>query len=188
MLAANFTAPLRAQEANSNAAAVALKEETEERIKRLTATLEDSIATQAAQQKKISVLAEEIRNLRDENNKAASKTVTKEEFHSLAEKLKESERQREADKKLIMEELAKLAKAPAVTPTPEITKPKIDIDGPVPDKGYEYAVVAGDTLSSIVAAYRKAGVKTTQALVEKANPKVSWTKLKIGQKIFIPAQ
>lgn len=185
-LVTNFVAPLRAQDAGNSADAVAQKEDADERYKRLAATVEDLVAAQAAQQKKINVLAQEIQNLRDENLKAASANVTKEELRSLAEKLKESERQREADKKLIVDEIAKLGKAPIAAPSSESHKPKIDPTGPVPDKGYEYAIVAGDTLSGIVAAYRKEGVKTTQALVEKANPNVNWNKLRIGQKIFIP--
>ena len=152
----NFPAPLRAQDAVSSADAVAQKEEADERYKRLASTVEDLVAAQAAQQKKINALAEEIRNLREENLKAAGSAVTKEELRSLAEKLKESERQREADRKLIMEEIAKLGKASAAIPHAEShTKPKVDTSGPIPDKGYEYTVVAGDTLSGIVAAYRK---------------------------------
>ncbi len=185
-LVTNYAAPLRAQDASNSADAVAQKEDADERYKRLAAAVEDLVATQALQQKKLNTLAEEIRNLRDENLKAAGANVTKEELRSLAEKLKESERQREADKKLIVEEIAKLGKAHAAVPNVESHKPKVDTSAPVPDKGYEYTVVAGDTLSGIVAAYRKEGVKVTQAMVEKANPNVNWSKLRVGQKIFIP--
>ena len=53
-------------------------------------------------------------------------------------------------------------------------------------KGYEYEVKAGDTLSLIVQAYRKQGVKVTSALVIKANPGLNPNRLFTGKKIFIP--
>ena len=50
-------------------------------------------------------------------------------------------------------------------------------------RGYEHVVEQGQTLSDIALAYK---VKVDAIL--KANPNVEPTKLKIGQKLFIPAQ
>jgi LysM repeat protein len=49
-------------------------------------------------------------------------------------------------------------------------------------------IQSGDTLSSVVSAYRDKGVKITVEDVLKANPGVKPTSLRVGQKIFIPAQ
>ena len=57
--------------------------------------------------------------------------------------------------------------------------------GPRPDRerGYEHVVQQGQTLSDIALAYR---VKVAD--IQKANPGIEPTKLKIGQTLFIPAQ
>lgn len=55
-----------------------------------------------------------------------------------------------------------------------------------PRKGYMYVVKAHETLSLIVEAYRDQGVKVTVAEVRKANGLGSSSKLKVGQKLFIP--
>jgi LysM repeat protein len=56
-----------------------------------------------------------------------------------------------------------------------------------PDKGFEYEVKSGDTLSAIIAAYREQNIKITLKQVLNANPGLDEKKLKVGQKIFIPA-
>jgi regulator of replication initiation timing len=55
-----------------------------------------------------------------------------------------------------------------------------------PHKGYIYVVKAHETLSLIVGAFRDQGVKVTVAEVRKANGLTASSKLKIGQKLFIP--
>src|SRR5437867_2592323 len=56
-----------------------------------------------------------------------------------------------------------------------------------PEKGFEYVVQSGDTLLAIVKAYREKNVKVTQDEILKANPGLVATRLKVGQKIWIPA-
>jgi LysM repeat protein len=166
---------------NEAAAAAAARQDAEERYKRLNAAVEDLITAQAAQQKKISELAAALAALREEMTRHANNNTTRDELRSLAEKVREIEKNREADKQLIVDELKKLAKASAARP--------VTVNAPVterPEKGYEYVVQAGDTLSSIVAAYRKEGIKVTTDMVLKANPKLDPNKMQIGQKIFIP--
>jgi LysM repeat protein len=60
-----------------------------------------------------------------------------------------------------------------------------DRSAPV-EKGYEYTVQSGDTLSAIVQAYRDQGVKVTVDDVLKANPSLKPSSMRVGQKIFIP--
>ncbi len=170
---------------SANAAAQAERQETEERYKRLNAAVEDLLAAQAVQQKRLAALADEIRGLREDNAKATGNLASRDELRSLAEKVQELDKLREADKKLILDEIKKLAKAPAASVS-EPRKP-VEVSTPLPDKGHEYTIQSGDTLSTIVADYRKNGVKTTVDLVRKANPKLDENRLKVGQKIFIPA-
>ena len=59
--------------------------------------------------------------------------------------------------------------------------------GHKPERGYEYKLVAGDTLLIIAKAYRDQGVKVTADQILKANPGLDPKNLKAGQKIFIPA-
>src|ERR1035437_7692880 len=54
------------------------------------------------------------------------------------------------------------------------------------ESGYEYKVARGDTLSKIAKAYRDQGIKVTADQILKANPGLD-PKIKVGQKIFIPA-
>lgn len=53
-------------------------------------------------------------------------------------------------------------------------------------RGYEYIVQPGDTLNSIIAAYRKEGVKVTLPMLLEANPGLNPNLIYPGQKIFIP--
>jgi LysM repeat protein len=53
-------------------------------------------------------------------------------------------------------------------------------------KGYEYIIKQGDTLSVIVQAYHDQNIKVTVDQILKANPGLKAEKLHVGQKIFIP--
>ena len=55
------------------------------------------------------------------------------------------------------------------------------------EKGYEYTVQSGDSLSLIVEAYKQQGVKTSISEILKANPGLNPNRLLPKQKIFIPA-
>ena len=194
---------LPAQDAAARAAAAAERQDLEDRLKRLAGTVEALQATQEAQQKRLTALVEELRTAHDETSRTGNKFATREEVKLLVEKIQELDRKREADKKLILEEIQKLAKVPAsvprerssgdgstgTTPKPlratsntEITQP-----GPTgPQKGYEHVIEKGQTLSAIIEAYRKEGVKVTLKQVLDANPNINEKKLSVGQKIFIP--
>lgn len=187
--------------AQNPAAAAAERQEAEERQRILSATVADLAAAQAAQQKKIARLTEEIKSLREAAATPTVKYATTEELNRLAERLTELDKRREADKELILAEIAKLGKtlstppkvsrAPKSSPKTEVTTPpppKPDADLPV----LEYSVQKGDnSLSGIVAAYneeaKKAGRKTiTVQQVLDANPGLNPNRMKIGQKLNIP--
>ena len=186
-------ASLPAQDAAARAAAAAERQDLEDRLKRLAGMVEALQATQEAQQKRSAALAEELRTAHDESARTGNKFVTREEFKQLVEKIQELDRKREADKKLILEEIQKLAKVPAspLPPRPSNARPPSGADftataPKVPEKGYEHVIEKGQTLSAIVEAYRSKGIKVSLKQVLEANPNLNEKKLSVGQKIFIP--
>jgi len=204
VLLAVISGGTRAALAQENpAAAAAERAEAEERQRILSATVADLAAAQSAQLKKITRLTEEIKSLREAAATTSTiKYATAEDLKNLAERLAELDKRREADKELILAEIAKLAKtlsAPPVSrprppkPAPAINSPPSDppkASGDLPV--LEYTVQKGDnSLTSIVIAYNEAakaeGRKTitTQQVLD-ANPGLNPNRMKIGQKINLP--
>lgn len=168
----------------------AYRQELEERYERLRIRSEETQAAQVLLQKKLSALADEVQSLRQQLDRSGPDYATKDDLKRLADSIREIDRKREEDKRLILDELRKLASAPL----PEITPPKKKDKPPVAEpspaagsrKGYEYEVKAGDTIGAIVAAYQQSGVKVTVQQVLKANPHLNPNRLTVGKKIFIP--
>jgi LysM repeat protein len=160
----------------------------EERLNKLSAQIEVLIEAKDVQNRKIEELARQLREVQEQQNKPSPSHASAEDVKQLADKLKEVDEKRVQDNEHIVKEIEKLAKtlaAPVRKPTPPATS-----DTPSstkPEKGYEYFIKAGDTYSTVAQAYRDQGVKVTADQIEKANPGVSPNKLKVGQKIFIPA-
>lgn len=170
--------------------------EYEERYKRLNAALEDLLVAQATLQKRVAALAEELQSTREDLNRNGRQYARQEDLRKLDARLREVDQKREDDKRLILEEIRKLAEVPLPEPHPKKTReqakePVREADsaaaaGPEPQKGYEYVVKSGDTISAIVAAYQQSGVKVTVDQVLKANSKLDPKRLGVGQKVFIP--
>ena len=160
---------------------------TEERLNQLSGKVEDLLAARELEQKRLAELAKELENLREQQNHPATAYATQEDLKHLAEKIQELDKKREADKELILKEVEKLGKTVAAPPKP--VKPVVP-DTPQTtgdDKGYEYVIQDRDTLLGIVQAYREKNIKVTVDQILKANPGLDPKKLKVGQKIFIPA-
>jgi len=173
--------------------------EYEERYKRLNAMMEDLLVAQATLQKRVSALADELQSTREEIRRDGRQYAQHEDLRKLAEKLSEIDRKREDDKRLILEEIRKLAEVPMAEPPSRkgresrepAKEPVREPDagagaGSEPQRGYEYVVKSGDTISAIVAAYQQSGVKVTVDQVLKANPKVDPKRIPVGKTIFIP--
>lgn len=214
--------PVFAQDA-SQAALLAERREAEERYNRLANSLEDLRDAYAAQTRRIQQLAQENADLRAEVNKQINAVdsrmrnnltaaATRDDVKALAEKLKEVDDKREADKKLILKELKELANVVANTPAPapqviirEVVKPgssKPDV-APVNDSkplpatpenpnGYwKYNVQKGDTMLAILQAYNaqlREQKKPTLTLdqLKQHNPTVNPNALRVNQEILIP--
>jgi LysM repeat protein len=166
---------------------------TEERLNKLTGQVEDLIAGQKALQKHVADLSREIDSLREQMGRPNASYATQDEIKRLTENLREVDRKRIEDAERIHSELLKLGKSlEAPPPKPKKTTPpageKSGSEKPAtPDKGYEYTVEKGDTLSLIVQAYREKNIKITTDQILKANPGLKPERLRPGMKIFIPA-
>ena len=198
------------QDNAARAAALAEREAAEERYKRLNSAVEDLWAAKAEQDRRLAALVEEIRNLRADASKTdPGKYVTREEFNKLIKTVEEIERKREADRKLIEDEfkqlerdLRKMLSAPPPSPSPknlkspqtqgktEKTAGKSADTSAANQEGVWHEIEEGNKLIAIIAAYneeyKKQGKKTSLRRILDANPGLEPTKMKVGQKIFIP--
>jgi len=199
-LAAVFLLPLVTTVAQeSPATAAAEREEMEANYRRINTKVEQLEETLQLQQKRIAALVEEIHSMREEVDRLKSRNesaATQESIKRLADKIEEVDKKRQADNELVLAQLKAIGKGlskPVVVPKvtaqpPEPAKPDTAIppgDKP-PENGYIYKIKDKDTLLRIVADLRAQGFKVTRKQVEDANPKVNWSKLPIGQSIFIP--
>jgi len=119
------------------------REAAEENYKLLSSAVNGLTTGQADLQRRLGALADEIRTLRAQANKIdTSKFVTREELNRLFESVKEIDRKRDADKKLILDEfeelkkdLRKMLSAPA--PAPLAASSKKTGSAAASDKGTE---------------------------------------------------
>ena len=186
-----ITPAVRGQDAAA-AAAKAERDAAEERYKRLNSAVDDLLAAHTEQQKRIAALAKEVESLREQQSRPRASYASEEDLRRLAEKIQEIDKKRADDKELILKEIGKLGNKFSATPGPARPKPSVADTTPSTspeksDKGYEYVIKSGDSLSAIAKAYREQGIKVTVDQILKANPKLEPTKLRVGQKIWIPA-
>lgn len=176
---------------------------TEERLNQLSGKVEDLIAAQDAERKQIAELRKEIEGLREQTSKPAGNFAAQEDLKRLADVVKEVDRKRLEDYDKIRTTIKDLGKTLAA-PTPARTRkndvadsiesPKVNKQAPSEktsnekaDKGFEHTVKSGDTLSGIIAAYKDQNIKVSKEQIMAANPGLVPEKMKIGQKIWIPA-
>jgi len=167
---------------------------TEERLNKQSGQIEDLIAAQKDLKQRITALTRELENVREQSAKPSANYAAADDLRHLAEAVKEVDRKRLEDYDKIHAELLKLGKtlstpvAPIkkAAPTNAVDTPPADKGGS-PQKGFEYTIEPNDTLSVIVQAYREKNIKVTIDQILKANPGLNPNRLKVGQKIFIPA-
>ena len=165
---------------------------TQQQIDKLSGQIQDLLAAQEQQGKRLDALEKQISELTDKvNMPAVSDSASRADLKTLATQVQEIDKKRQDDRDLILKEIEKLGKmSVGTTPhksPPSLAKPADDTAAPAtPQKGYEYQVKAGDTVGAIAKAYRDQGVKVTASQILKANPKLDPAKIYVGQKIFIP--
>lgn len=170
---------------------------TQQQIDKLSGQIQDLLAAQGQMTKRLDAMEKEISDLRDKvNTPQVNDSASRDDLKTLAEQVQQIDKKRQADRELILKELAKLGK---VAGTPIHSKPDTDTDTSAkatdsapttpadgPQKGYYYTVQSGNTIAAIAKAYRDQGVKVSVSDILKANPKVDPAKLYVGQKIFVP--
>lgn len=164
----------------------------EERLNKLTGQIQDLTDAKDAQNKRIDALTKELRDLQDQLGKPNASYASQDDLKQLADKFQEMDRKRQEDNDLILKKIEGLGKtlggsshaSVAAKPQP----PAVDATTPAPsDKGFEYVIQAGDTLSVIVKAYAEKNIKVTVDQIVAANPGLNPKRLRVGQKVFIPA-
>jgi LysM repeat protein len=146
-----------------------------------------------AQQKDLDASKSEISKLTATvNDLKAELARRKSETDSLRAAFEKAESNRAEERKVLLNEVSKLVsggkpkevKAPKETPPahPE-TKPD---ENAKTEKGYTHTVEAGQSLWTIVQAYREQGVNVTIEDVRKANNLTKNETLQTGRKLFIP--
>ena len=168
---------------------------TEERLNKLAGQIEDIRGNQEAITKRIETLAKEIENVRTQAEKPAGNYASDDDLKRLADAVKEIDRKRLDDYEKIRTELKNLGKSlaapsPAVSrksSQPAVSDNSASDKSSTPDKYFEYQVQKGDTLSIIIQAYSEKNIKVSLDQVLKANPGLKPEKMRVGQKIRIPA-
>jgi len=168
---------------------------TQQQIDKLNGQVQDLIVAQATQAKRIEALEKDISGLQDKLNQPGT-AANQDDLKKLAEQVQEIDKKRQDDNARILKELERLGKSLGAPQPSHKTTPSVPTTTPAanpgpaaggPQKGYDYNVRGGDTLSAIVKAYRDQGIKVTTDQILKANPGLDPKNLKVGQKVFIPA-
>lgn len=164
------------------------RQRMEERYKQLDAAYRDLVDVLELQRQKLDELQAEITRLRSGNAEQASHYATKADLGQLEKAIRdlneEWNNRREADQKLIIEQIRKLKALPPEKPV------DAESGGKPPktfSKGFEYQIQPGDTLSAIIRAYNdelKLGV--TLQDIKAANPNINERSLRPGTVLFIP--
>jgi LysM repeat protein len=145
----------------------------------------------------VTTLKAEIEQQRMELDATKAQLATlKADNASLREALEKLDAARAAERKALLDEVAKIVADAGksqgrTTPRAETHEKAEAPAAPAPkgdaaQKGYEYVVAKGDTLSSISAAYQAQGVHASVADIRKANTLSNGQMLHVGQKLFIP--
>ena len=175
-------------------------QELQEKVERLSGDVERLTQDNLSLKNKITALSEEMAKMREDLVKANANSGVQDEMRRLSEKIQTVDEARVKGNRDISEQIQKLGEnlekmiRTETKRTPRISHTEESKDNtpePGPQKGYEYVIQSGDTLSTVLQAYNKEfkskGMKTVsmQQVID-ANPKVNWNALQVGKKIFIP--
>jgi LysM repeat protein len=178
-----------------------------EEFKRLQGEVADMRDARVADARKISDLTRKVEQLqsalRDSNEKSTLRMgdyITREDLKKIVDRIAEVDSQRENDRKVILEEFDKLAKALSRPPMDrskgrdrEVTERN---DPPAKEEKiegefYPHTVKSGETLGEILQAYNAALKKdgrptVTFSQVKKVNPKLNLNRIRVGEEILLP--
>ncbi|HSY44170.1 MAG TPA: LysM peptidoglycan-binding domain-containing protein [Candidatus Acidoferrum sp.] len=168
---------------------------TQAELDKLSGQIQDAQDALAAQDKRIETLEKKISDLQDKvNTPAGNDFASTDDLKKLAEQVQEIDKKRQEDNQKILDALEKIGKGgggdyrkPDISPNPTPVNNTTTPTAGGPQQGYEYTILAGNTLSAIAKAYRAQGVKVSVSQILAANPGLSANNLIVGKKIFIPA-
>jgi len=200
LLAGLFLFPAAVFAQDSPVAEAAAREESEANYREMKSKIERLEETLQAQQKSYRRLVDEIHSLQQQVETLKNRNesaATRESIKELAEKIEEVDKKRQSDNELVRTQFKALGKELSKSVSPkDVAAPPPKSDKPdkgtapngtaPPEKAYEYKIKEGDTLAKIVNGLKAENYKVTQKQIMDVNPGVNWTKLKIGQKIYIP--
>lgn len=189
--------PLMAQEQNVQSTIYLLRQESDERYRKLKAELEDAQQANLALVRRLEALEEENRSLRSSIKKLPAHLVSESDAKKLSDALvdqiKAVDNKRAEDNRIIGEEIKKIWKAidslgKAATPK-EVVQRTPDKPRRVPKRIAEVTVESGYTLSAIAEAYRLEGHEISVAEILEANPNITDPrKIRVGDVIIIPIE
>lgn len=190
----------------SDLRSAAARQETDEKVRRLQAELEDTKAQVSVLNNKLEGMSRQVkaqndalRSLADSLRSSQTGNARQSEMDGLTKSVREIEKNRKADQDQVVRGFRDLRKLilemssvsrPASTPRPTAQRST----PPASPKGTFHTVEKGQTLTAIMAAYITAlksdGSKyvLTQQKLKKANPRLNIDRLMVGQKIFIPLE
>jgi chromosome segregation ATPase len=187
---------LMAQEQSVQSTIYLLRQESDERYRKLSAELEDAQQANLTLVRRLEALEEENRSLRNSINKLPADLVTESDAKKLSdalvEQIKSVDGKRAEDNKIISEEIKKIWKAIeelGKAPAPKEVKRAIDKPRRVPKRIAEVVLEKGYTLSAIAEAYRLEGYDVTVDGILEANPNITDpTKIRAGDTIIVPIE
>ena len=185
---------LQAQNSNLENIISLLRQETEERYRKLRAELDDAQAANISLMQRMEALERENRSLRREIAKIPTSPVSEADLKKLSEELvdriKTVDKQRASDNKALVDQIKDLVGAVNKLNTkPVVTKVKPDKPRRIPKKIAEVTIEPNYTISAIAEAYRLEGVDVSIADILEANPQITDPrKIKVGDVIIIPIE
>lgn len=187
---------LMAQEQSVQSTIYLLRQESDERYRKLSAELEDAQRANLTLVRRLEALEEENRSLRNSINKLPADLVTESDAKKLSdalvEQIKSVDGKRAEDNKIISEEIKKIWKAIeelGKAPAPKEVKRATDKPRRVPKRIAEVVLEKGYTLSAIAEAYRLEGYDVTVDGILEANPNITDpTKIRAGDTIIVPIE
>ncbi|MBT5928335.1 MAG: LysM peptidoglycan-binding domain-containing protein, partial [Verrucomicrobia bacterium] len=177
---------VQAQDSNLKNTLFLLRQESEERYRKLRAELEDAQAANISLMQRMEALEKENRSLRRDVAKIPTSPVSEDDLKKLSseliDRIKTVDKRRADDNKALVDQIKELVSAVNKLNTkPVITTVKNDKPRRVPKKIAEVTVEPNYTISAIAEAYRLEGIDVTVAEILEANPQISDPrKIKIG--------
>jgi len=153
-----------------------------EAVNRQGVYVQELLADRAQMKKQMADLTREMESLREQLAAVRGSASQQDCCEVLADSIREVDRKRQKDRELILDEIDKLGKKLGAR-APSAGGSSVP---PSSSERFEYVVREGDTLSAIVEAYRREGVKVTLNDVLRANPGLKPESMQIGQKVIIP--